>query len=287
MATLSRHIKTYSDGSYTIEQVEPEPPPDLVYPDDYELAWIKPDWLLDEFSYDIRSNNLTDRGQGTPNVHRFGEMGPRLVYHNYTGRTIFSKEKQEFAADVLAVKRYGKKLNELPPEQDAHIRKVFGALYSGGLFITNKAGVDICKDYINNVNLDKDDSKIDPFACSTNTVAVRRIDDTWVRIWGYEASESLPEVTPELVATDPRLLKASIIYPRKETTFPNEKGIVYPNHLGYAYPVGKFPTYQDDSYTDVLYPMFLPKLTNGFYPAQYLHFYSDGEGIRLPYNPPR
>jgi len=290
---MTRLTINYDDGSNEVLVSVPPPSNDLVYPEGYELAWVKPDWLLPAygdsvgFDYDIRSNNLTDRGQGTPGVHRFGEMGPRLVYHTYTSRSVFDKGKQEFAADVLAVKRYGKKLNELPPDQAAHIRKVFGAEYSHGLFITNFAGVDICKDYINQENLDKDDSKIDPFIVHTNTIAVKRIDDTWVRAYGYEVNEKLPEVIPELLEADPRILKAGIIYPKKFTEFPNDRGVVYPNHLGYAYVIGRFPTYQDGSGTDVLYPFFIPRDTNGHYPAEFLHFYSDGEEIRLPYNPPK
>jgi len=184
-------------------------------PDVKEWYWIKPDWLTHLHNGTIRSNNLTDRGDGTPCVFRTGQKGSANKWNPLSVNPVEMDAKcQTFAADLLAFKKYGARFSELEPTERETIKTKFTALYSEGLAYCNNVSwgeTDVYWNYIKNENpgapWPKMHALIDGTDCYTG-----EIDGDYIRLDSWTPA-TIPEDYDFSILKDSRVAWCTIIRP--------------------------------------------------------------------------
>ena len=110
----------------------------------------------------------SDRPQGVPSVIR------AYIKNNdpKTDFVFFTKRWQEFAFSLIVSWSKLLRPHWSDNERDFRCKKFFEALYRSDAFATNKAGVDICNNYISGGIGKKSDPKLYPIFCGGNVVRV-------------------------------------------------------------------------------------------------------------------
>ena len=106
-----------------------------------EWFWVKPDWMTFRWDFDIRWNNLTEKGKGTPCVFRVGRKDTAKPYEELSVNPIRMTEKiQCFAADLLSFQKFGRAFDDLIKEEQDYIASRFTGLYGNNLAYCNGQG---------------------------------------------------------------------------------------------------------------------------------------------------
>jgi len=158
-----------------------------------------------------------------PAVFRTGTLDDPKSFQ----RTVFGKEYQFMAADLLALRKYGVTYGFLAGDARNHIRTAFNGLYPKGRAFNNGAGVDDCNNYITGEINRGEDPRIDPLICAGDTVRVleTRTNSRGI-VMGLLQSFRSPAVAS---LNDVRVLRATIINERGELrNFPQLDGIQVP-----------------------------------------------------------
>jgi hypothetical protein len=148
---------------------------------------------------------MAEQLSGTPAVFRTGDFED----HKSFTRTRFTREYQFMAADLLALRKYGKRYLELVGTQRDDIIRAFNSLYDQDTAFTNFKGVDNCNNYLTGSDRDED-PRIDPLICAGSVVEVLQVATNskgvqMARLNSYRA----PAV---VTLADRRVLRATIIY---------------------------------------------------------------------------
>jgi hypothetical protein len=171
-----------------------------VKPDPQTVYQFKPE---DVYSNGVRRMRTADQ-QGAPAVFRCGTFED----HKDFSRTRFTREYQFLAADLLALRKYGRRYAELAGEPKADILRAFNSLYDQDTAFTNFKGVDNCNNYLTNSDRGED-PRIDPLICAGSIVEVLQVATNskgiqMARLRSYRA----PAV---VTLTDSRVLRATNI----------------------------------------------------------------------------
>jgi hypothetical protein len=143
--------------------------------------------------------------QGAPAVFRCGTFED----HKSFSRTRFAREYQFMAADLLALRKYGRRYADLTGTQRDDIIRAFNSLYDQDTAFTNFKGVDNCNNYLTNSDRGED-PRIDPLICAGSVVEVLQVatnshGEQMARLRSYRA----PAV---VTLADSRVQRATIIY---------------------------------------------------------------------------
>lgn len=194
----------------------------------------------DQYSYSwnfqirdvVRNGDLPD----APAVNRTGEISDPANFL----RSSFTREWQFFWCHLLAMDRYGKLFHDLTGADRDYIVRAFNGLTLSDKYLTNRKGTDNCNNYITGKDDRGEDPKIDPLICADSVVEVLDARTStsgqtsglvMARLNTFRVDETPPLVTRSMVENDPRVLRATIIYPDGHTTpFPNFGGdpVPYP-----------------------------------------------------------
>jgi hypothetical protein len=215
MATLTRKISVYSDGSITVANT---PQPSRM------LAIMKRDQYTYYWNFKVRSV------APNPAVFRTGHM---TDYRNFS-RSNLTKQVQFFWADCLAMQKYGKLYAALTGDQKKSIQQAFSGMSRGNAFLTNGAGTDTKNNYVTGEANRGEDPKIDPLICGGSIVEILELKPNsqgliMARLNTFRAGQALPVVTADLLNNDPRILSATIINKDGElSNFPQLAGMRNP-----------------------------------------------------------
>ena len=174
-----------------------------------------------------------------PAVNRTGEISNPI---NFV-RSKFTVKWQWFSIDLLSLSVHGVLFAALTDEDKKTMIRKWGVFTDSGRFLNNKAGTDICNNYITG-EMRGSDPKIDPYICAFSTVQVLetrssvstigdevKVKKTFVmaRLYAFDESETPPPVTKELLDNDRRILTATVI---------NKDGRVdnFPQYTGMRHP---------------------------------------------------
>jgi len=155
-----------------------------------------------------------DPRRGVPCVYRTGELEDNTNF----SRATFNQKWQIFAADLLAMRKYGVLYFQLSGDALTDIIRAFGSLYSSDRAFTNNAGVNNKTNYIEGIDRGED-PKIDPLVCGGNQdgkavqVLATQENSSGIlmgKINMFAWAEIPPLVTPALL-TDPRIGRATVI----------------------------------------------------------------------------
>jgi hypothetical protein len=174
----------------------------------------------------VRRMRTADQ-QGAPAVFRCGTFED----HKSFTRTRFTREYQFMAADLLALRKYGKPYLQLAGIQRDDIIRAFNSLYDSSTAFTNFKGTDNCNNYLTGSISRGEDPRIDPLICAGSIVEVLQVATNskgvqMARLRSYRA----PAV---VTLADTRVMKASIIYKSDGHLgeFPQLNGLAVPYPL--------------------------------------------------------
>ena len=213
----------------TAETAPPPPPP----PVNENLYSVKVDQETYSWGFKVRPV-VHDLGSA-PAVNRTGEITDPANFR----RADFTKAWQFFWADLLAMKRYGKTFAALNGAEREFIVQKFNDLTNARKFLTNKAGTDNKNNHITG-EMRGEDPKIDPLICADSVVEIVEARTStsgktqgivMARLKTFMQTEMPPTVTMDLLNNDPRILRATVIYPDGHLTpFPHFEGdwVPYP-----------------------------------------------------------
>lgn len=125
-------------------------------------------------------------------------------------RSLFTKEWQLYAADLLALRVFNKRFIELTGTALDYIKQRFSSLYAGNRAFNNFYGVDEGANFVTGQRLAYPLPKIDPLICSDDIVyGTKEIYNgiTMVKLHAFDARTTPP--APNLL--DSRVLRATII----------------------------------------------------------------------------
>lgn len=190
MATLTHKLTVFSDGTVSITSSS-----------SLQRFKVKRDQFTVRWNFQVRDS------APAPAVFRTGE----ILDSGSFDRTPFTKEWQLFAADLLALKAFGKGLSSLTETQKDYIKQRFTSLYASNRAFNNGAGVDEYANFVTGQRLTMSLPKIDPLICSDDIVYGTKVVNskgiTMVRLHSFDATQLPP--APSL--TDSRVLIAYII----------------------------------------------------------------------------
>lgn len=184
-------------------------------PTEWDLYEVKPDQEMWSWEYKVRPV-VINSDKGLPAVNRTGEFDEP----SYFIRSNFSKEWQFFWADLLSMRVYGKLLGDLSKYDADRIRDLTTDLGKSDRFLTNYKGLDNCNNYLyENTQNRGQEPKIDPLICAGSLVRVLDVQFSdslgmnMAKLWTFKSWEVPPPVTRELLLYDPRILRATNIFP--------------------------------------------------------------------------
>lgn len=160
-----------------------------------KLWRVKADQYTRKWGYKVRPS------APAPAVFRTGVQTDNEAFR----RATFSKAWQFFAADLLALQKFGLLYASLSLTPRKEIQRAFSGLYAGNRAFTNGKGVDTCNNYIVG-EMFSEDPKIDPLICAGNRMTGDTVG-SMVRLDSFRASEPPPVARLD----DPRVCWATII----------------------------------------------------------------------------
>lgn len=176
-----------------------------------DLYRVKPDQAMYSWNYQVRDV------APNPAVNRTGEITDPSNF--VRGR--LTREWQFFWADLLAMRVYGSSFGSLDAAKRKDIAGLFTVLGNRNLFLTNRFGTDNCNNYVTG-EMRSEDPVVDPLICAGSTVRVLEVRRSvsgatagmdMARLQTFMQDETPPTVTMDLLAHDPRVLRARDIYP--------------------------------------------------------------------------
>jgi hypothetical protein len=203
MRSLTHRVFVYKDGYKEIIPVS------------YRIYKVKPDQETERWNFQVRPVVIKEDGTADdtpmPAVFPTGEIDSYLDFR----RNKFTEKWQIFAADLLSMKKYGLRLDQLGVQNKSAIITAFNSIYKGNRFLNNDHGVERYNNYITGETDRGEDPLIDPLICASNVIhtglPVKNIKNIlMVQIDGFLDTDIPPVVTNETL-NDSRILNATII----------------------------------------------------------------------------
>jgi hypothetical protein len=262
MATLSRRITTYSDGSYEVENFETQLP-SILFTHRVSFDWERDDWTG------------TVTRSGMPCVFRCGE----LIDNDYGHYVELTKEWQFFWFDLCCKSYYGKYHEELTSAQYSWLAQKWTAVGGDDKAFTNQHGLDYFRNYVLNTGIGKQNPAIYTLICggaSTKPLSIVKNNRGMLmaEIPSFDGTKPPPDVRTIDIKTDPRIFMANSI---------TSKEIIVDGRKTYA--INPFPQFQKN-YAPQDVPVPLVSNEPIYYPVKYLVKW-EGNVKFNPYNLPR